>query len=250
MRLRTMDKGMRVYLAPDDYKTMLDAAENREIRMAMKVMARCGLRSVELDFGPHDVRESTNDDVDILFLTIYGKDTKGRDTEGKRRDVWMPRDLYEELEEFRKIVGNSESLGYFPKSTRTLSRYMKKSAENAVLKTGNEDYGYVTNHDFRAYFATNMLLREGVDIETVMELGGWVDRETMDPYIDASFDDIIQDSLADAGLLGEDVVEPEPSPVELLRDEITALRDAVNKLDPRVSVEGQRDDDQPGLDRF
>ena len=245
-----MDKGMRVYLAPDDYKTMLDAAENREIRMAMKVMARCGLRSVELDFGPHDIRESTNSDVDILFLTIYGKDTKGRDTEGKRRDVWMPRDLYDELEEYRKIVGNSESLGYFPKTTRTLSRYMKKSAKNAVLMTGNEDYGHVTNHDFRAYFATNMLLREGVDIETVMELGGWVDRETMDPYIDASFDDIIQDSLADAGVLGEDVVEPEPSPVELLRDEIAALRDAVNKLDPRVSVEEQRDDDQPGLDRF
>jgi len=245
-----MDKGMRVYLAPDDYETMLDAAENREIRMAMKVMARCGLRSNELDFGPHDVRESTNSDVDILFLTVYGKDTKGRDTEGKRRDVWMPRDLFEELEEYRQIVGNSKSLGYFPKTTRTLSRYMKASAENAVLMTDNEDYGHVTNHDFRAYFATNMLLREGVDIETVMELGGWVDRETMDPYIDASFDDIIQDSLADAGLLGEDVVEAEPSPVELLRDEITALREAVNKLDPRVSVEEQRDDDQPGLDRF
>ena len=131
-----------------------------------------------------------------------------------------------------------------------MSRYMKKSADNAVLKTGNEDYQYVTNHDFLAYFATNMLLPDGVDIETVMELGGWEDRDTMDPYIDASFDDIIQDSLADAGLLGEDIVETDPTPVELLRDEITALRDAVNELDPRVSVEEQRDDDQPGLDRF
>lgn len=250
MRLKTLKNGMRVYLSPDDYETMIAAAENRQIKMGMKTMGRMGLRINELDFGPDNVRESTNENVDILFLTIYGKDSKGRDAGGKRRDVWMPRDLYDELEEYRRIKGFSEDLGYFPKSPRTMSRYMKKTAENAVLKTGNEDYGYVTNHDFRAYFATNMLLRENVDVETVMELGGWVDRETMDPYINASFDDIIQDSLAEAGVLGEDVVETEPSPVELLRDEITALREAVNKLDPRVSVEERTDDDQPGLDSF
>lgn len=249
MRLKTLKNGMRVYMSPDDYETMLDAAENREVRMAMKVMGRMGLRINELDFGPDEIRESTNQNVDILFLTVYGKDTKGRDAGGKRRDVWMPRDLYDELEEYRKIEGFSKDIGYFPKTNRTMSRYMSKSAENAVLKTGNEDYGHITNHDFRAYFATNMLLRHKVDIETVMELGGWNDRETMAPYINASFDDIIQDSLADAGVLGDEV-ETEPDPLEMLRQEISALREAVNSIDPRVKVEGPDDDDQSGLDYF
>lgn len=249
MRLKTLDNGMRVYMSPDDYQTMIDSAENRQVRMAMKVQGRCGLRIGELDFGPTDIRESTNDDVDILFLTVYGKDTKSRDTEGKRRDAWMPRDLYEELEEYRRIQGYSEQIGYFPKTRRTMSRYYKESAENAVLKTGNEDYGYVTGHDFRAYFATNMLLRHNVDVETVMELGGWADRDTMDPYINASFDDIIQDSLAAAGVLGDEI-ETKADPLEQLREEIAALRDAIGNLDPRVSIDGPDSDSQQGLDEF
>lgn len=249
MRLKTLGNGMRVYLSPDDFQTMIDSAENRQAEMAMKVMGRCGLRVGELDFGPDDVRESSNEDVDILFLTVYGKDTKDRDTDGKRRDAWLPRDLYQELEQYREIEGLSEQIGYFPKTNRSMSRYIKESAKNAALRTGNDDFREVTAHDFRAYFATNMLLREKVDVEVVMELGGWVDRDTMDPYLNASFDDIIQDELANAGVLG-DSVETEPDQLEQIRREITHLRESLSSLKPRGNIDPLDDDTQAGFDDF
>jgi len=249
MRLKTLENQMRVYMNPDDYQIMLDSAKDRTARMAMRTMGEIGLRVGELDFAWEDIRQSTDDDVDIWFLPIYGKDSKGRDTEGKRRDAWIPKYLKEALGEYKRINNYSDDTPLFPMSTRTVQRRVEKSAENAARKTGNDDFEEITCHDFRAYFATNMALREGVDIETVMELGGWVDRNTMDPYLNASFDDIIQDNLAEAGVLSDDI-ETQPSELELLRQEIAALRDAVEDIDPRVKVAGPRDDQQQGLTDF
>jgi len=250
MRLKSLGNQERVYLNPNDYQTLIDSSDSRRAEIAMRIMGEMGLRVSEVGFSLEDIYESTHPEVGIHFVTIYSKDTSGKTDDGKRRDAWVPNDLLERIEEYYTVTQRPESLPVVGESERTISRDVKESAKIAARKTGNDDFEHVSCHDFRAYFATNMMLREGVDPEVVMELGGWEDRDTMDPYIDASFDDIIQDSLADAGLLGEDIVETDPTPVELLRDEITALRDAVNELDPRVSVEEQRDDDQPGLDRF
>jgi hypothetical protein len=92
-----------------------------------------------------------------------------------------------------------------------------------------------------------MALREGVDIEIVMELGGWESRQTMDPYLNAAFDDIIQHELALAGVLEQDV-DVEVSEYERLRQEIAALREAIEGLDVDVSVD--RPDEQRGLGDF
>jgi hypothetical protein len=93
-----------------------------------------------------------------------------------------------------------------------------------------------------------MALREAVDIEIVMELGGWEDRDSMDPYLDANFDDIIQRELALAGVLDEDV-DTEPTRYDRLREEIRLLREAVEDLDRDLSVP-EREDDQPALADF
>lgn len=249
MRLKTLENQMRVYMSPDDYQVMLDSAENRRAKMAMRCMGEMGLRVGELDFAWQRIRKSTNSDVEIWFLPIYGKDSKSRDTDGKRRDVWVPEDLKDTLEEYKRINNLSDDTSLFPVSTRTIQRDIENSADNAARKTGNDDFEFVTCHDFRAYFATNMALREGVDIETVMELGGWEDRNTMDPYLNASFDDIIQADLAAAGVLSADV-ETEPSELEVVLNELIALREAVNQIDPKVSVEGPSDDSQRGLTDF
>ncbi|WP_179213677.1 site-specific integrase [Halorubrum vacuolatum] len=210
-------------------------------------MGEMGCRISELTFGPDDIRESTHDDVDILFVTIYGKKSKGRGTKGNRRDAWVPRDLYEDLEEYRKIEGFGERAGYFPEDKLSMAHSIKRSAENAVSRTGNDDFQHVTAHDFRVFFATNMMLRERVDPEVVMELGGWEDRDRIDPYLNALFDDVIQDALADAGLFSDEV-DVEPDPLEMLQKEIAQLRDAVNSLDQRLSLDDPRDDSQAGFD--
>lgn len=249
MRLKTLENQMRVYMSPSDYETMLDCADSRRAHLAMRLMGESGLRIGEVsnEVRMDRLRESTHPDVDIWFLRLYGKDTKDRETDGKRRDVWIPQSLKEEMEEFQKSEGRSDDLPLLMKSKRTYQEDITDSAAHAARQTGNEDFGFVTCHDFRAYFATNMLIREGVDSETVMELGGWEDRKSVDPYINASFDDVIQQNLAAAGVLDQDVDTPD-SELEALRKEIALLRDAVEDIDGSVSVD--REDDQVGLSDF
>lgn len=245
MRLKTLGNQMRVYMNPNDYETMIDSAESRRAEVAMRCMGEMGLRVSETNFKMEQVRESSHQDVDILFLTVHGKDTSGENEDGKRRDVWMPRDLYERLQMYQKNENLSDHHPILPLTTRTISRDVKQSAKNAALKTGNEDFNYVSCHDFRAYFATNMLLREGVDVEIVMELGGWVDRETMDPYLNASFDDIIQGGLAEAGVLGDDV-DHVPSDMQLVMSQLQEIKDAIHEIDSSI-LEGDTPGNQAGL---
>lgn len=248
MRLKTLEDEMRVYMNPYDYQHMIDCAENREAEVLMRVMGEMGLRVGECaadHLTMDNIRESTHPDVDIKFLPIYGKDTKDRDTEGKRRDAWVPDDLYQRLKKYQENEGFADDRPVFMMKKRTLQRRVEETRENAAVMADNQDYLHISSHDFRAYFATNMALREGVNPEIVMTLGGWEDRQSMDPYLDASFDDIIQQELAVAGVLDQDV-EVAPTPYEKLRREIHALRQAVEGLDVDVDIP-DRGDDQRGL---
>lgn len=249
MRLKTLENQMRVYMNPYDYETMLESAASRRGRLAMRIMGECSCRVGELSQSLYaeDLRQSTHPDVDLWFLPIRGKDTKARETGGKRRDVWVPQSVREAIGEYRRIENLDPDVPLFPCTTRALQYDVKKAAENAAERTGNDDFEHISAHDFRAYFATNMALREGVDIEIVMELGGWESRQTMDPYLNAAFDDIIQHELALAGVLEQDV-DVEVSEYERLRQEIAALREAIEGLDVDVSVD--RPDEQRGLGDF
>jgi hypothetical protein len=90
-----------------------------------------------------------------------------------------------------------------------------------------------------------MLLREGVDIEVVMEIGGWADRQSMDPYLNASFDDIIQGGLAEAGVLSDDI-DTELSDTQLILKEIQDIKAAFNEIDSSL-IDTQTAPDQAGL---
>lgn len=239
---------MRCYMNPNDYATMIDSAESRRAEVAMRCMGDMGLRVSELSFKMEEIRESSHQDVDILFLTIHGKDTTGETEDGKRRDVWVPRDLYDRLQMYCKNENLSDHHPILPFTTRTISRDVKQSAHNAALKTDNGDFEHVSCHDFRAYFATNMLLREQVDVEVVMELGGWVDRETMDPYINASFDDIIQSALGESGILSEDI-DTEPNEYEIVIEELRNVRAAIEEIDSGL-LDNQKSGNQYGIDDF
>jgi integrase len=240
---------MRVYMSPQDYQTMLDCADSRRAHLAMRLMGEASLRCGEVvdEVYMDRLHQSTNPDVDLWFLPISGKDTKDRDTDGKHRKVWIPQSLKEEMEEYQRTEGRSGDVSLFLRARKTIRRDIKTTAEHAAEKTGDDDFSHISSHDFRAYFATNMFLREGVDLETVMELGGWEDRRAMDPYLNASFDDMIQQSLADAGVLDQDV-DAEESELEKIRQELAALREAVENIDPSVTVE--REEEQAGLSEF
>jgi len=191
MHLKTLENQIWVYLNPSDYDTMLECAPSRRARLAMRIMGECSCRASELTqtICAEDLRQSTHPDVDLWFLPIRRKDTKDRDTEEKQRDVWVPQSVRDAITEYRRAETLAADVPLFPCSTRTLRMSVKTAAENAAEKTGNEDFEYVSARDFRAYFATNMALREGVDTEIVRKLGGWESRDAMGPYLNAEYDD-------------------------------------------------------------
>jgi hypothetical protein len=92
--------------------------------------------------------------------------------------------------------------------------------------------------------ATNMMLREGVDPEVVMEIGGWEDRQTIDPYLNASFDDVIQDGLAEAGVID---VEGRTTELEKIQQQLVTIREAIKNIDARA-MPAESDSTQVGLD--
>ncbi len=249
MRLKQMKKQMRVYMNPQDYDTMIDCADSRRAEVAMRCMGEMGLRVSEVaDLKMEHIRESTHEDVDILFLTVHGKDTSGDSEDGKRRDVWLPRDLYGRLQTYASNENRSDSHPLILKSKRTIQSDIEASREHAVRKTGNGDFGCVSCHDFRAYFATNMLLREGVDVEVLMEIGGWKDRDSMDPYINASFDDIIQAGLGEAGVVADDI-DTRPSEMQRVLDELGEIKMAINEIDSSI-IRNESPPEQSGLVDF
>lgn len=192
-----MQNQYRVYLHPRDYETVLENAVNETAHLAIRLCGEASLRVGEAaKIRLRDVRTSTELDVPIRFLSVKGKDTSGKSKDGKLREVPIDPDLYQEFNVFalsRAHAGEIESvddqlIGF---SKRTVQKYIKQSAEAAAAATGNDDYAKISAHDFRAYFATTSLVRKGLNPRIVMEVGGWKDYKSIQPYLNAAFDDII-----------------------------------------------------------
>jgi len=56
--------------------------------------------------------------------------------------------------------------------------------ENAATKRVMRISWILTTHDNRAYYATNMIRRLGVDKEIVKSMGGWSSDKAIEPYLD------------------------------------------------------------------
>lgn len=249
MRLKELENQTRVYMNPDDYDIMIESADSRRAEIAMRCMGEMGLRRGEVNrIKMGQIRESTHRDVEILFIPVWGKDTTGKSENGKRRDAWLPRDLKDRLHTYVETENLSANIPILPISKKTVWNDVSASAKHAAVKTGNDDFNHISPHDFRAYFATNMLLRKGVDVEIVMELGGWSDRKSMDPYLNASFDDIIQGGLFKAGLLSDEV-EVQPSEMEVVIDELRGIKSAINEIDASI-LNNETPSEQTGLVDF
>ncbi|MDZ5811486.1 hypothetical protein U4E84_09020 [Halorubrum sp. AD140] len=111
---------------------------------------------------------------------------------------------------------------------------IKEAARNTAVKTGNEDYEHVRSHDFRAFYATHMVRRLGVDKELVM--GGWGSHEAIEPYLATSLPRDLQNELARTGVLERDV--PTPS----RRDDLGKILDRLSNIKAALELDAVVDD--------
>lgn len=206
-----MDEEVRVYMAPYEYETYLDHCDRRE-RLASRIIAESSPRIgktaklVRDDFFvPDDPR------VELAFVrlretkdTTEGENTLG----GKTRVSWVPWDLYEEVQQYCDDEGIEGDDAIFNITADWLGKQIKKAAEATAVATGDSDYEHLRSHDLRAYYATNMVRRLGVNIEVVMEMGSWDSRKAIEPYLASPLPRDLQDELARAGVVQKDVPAP------------------------------------------
>lgn len=233
-----MKKEVRVYLAPYEYKTYLDHCDRRE-RLASRIIAESSPRIgktanlIRNDFFvPDDPR------VELAFVRLREtKDTtKGKNTlGGKARVSWVPWDLYEEVQQYCDDEGIEGDDEIFDITTKWLGDKIKEAAEATAVATGNSDYEHVRSHDLRAYYATNMVRRLGVNIEVVMEMGSWDSRKAIEPYLASPLPRDLQDELARTGVVQKEV--PTPPRQDEFGKILTRLEQIERALDLRGVVD-------------
>lgn len=202
MRLKKQGGGRwRCHLTPKDYQTVLDHAPHDAARIAMRLGGECGLRVSEtVDMHLADIKMASTGEAECMLAVPHGKDTTGKLEGGKYRETYLPWDLHGAILSYAKKQRVSAQEPLLGVVSRTIQNWVKRAGESAAQATGEADYRKVSSHDFRAYFATTLLVREGMSKEVVKAVGGWESDETMKPYIAAPADDIIIDEFKRVGI--------------------------------------------------
>ena len=151
----------------------------REI--AIQLMGECGLRASEVSY-PTNEKLRWSGPGECWLLEVRGKNTKG----GNRtiRDAWVPESVAESIHRYasERDFDNEES--WIDVSTGTVRRWVRDAAVSVSARMGDERWSNVSSHDLRRSWATYHLVERGVDVRTMMAIGGWSSYSAIEPYLD------------------------------------------------------------------
>lgn len=182
--VRVDDSGgeVKAWISRDEL-SQLERAAGRvgwEREIAIELMGRCGLRASEVPIPCNDgLRWS--EDGECWLLEVRGKNTKG----GAKatRDVWIPNDVEDDLRKFSRERGLDTTEPFVDYSVPSIRRWVKEAAEGVATRTGNDRWTHLSSHDLRRSWATYHLVERGVDVRTMMAIGGWSDYSAIEPYL-------------------------------------------------------------------
>jgi integrase len=161
--------GFKIWLSDDEVAALLEQCSDLEVRIAIELGVRCGLRSSEiLTVAPKDVVDT---DAGWMLRVPAGKGEKYRETP-------MPESLALRvltLGDMRDEDGDVPVITVA--STRSLRRWITHLREALADRTGDDGWLELTMHDLRRTWATNCA-EAGVDPLLVIDWGGWSDLET------------------------------------------------------------------------
>jgi hypothetical protein len=153
----------------------------------------------ELLYGQFEKRETP--EGEYWIVKVQAKDSTDREAATRPRAVFVPEDIMEEVHRYADRHNIDEDDQLFACSKRTIQRDVTRSAANAAIATGDQEFRKVSAHDLRRYFATHLLFRHQVPSAVVRVLGGWKSDEAMFEYLVLP-DDVLFERLGEVGLLG------------------------------------------------
>lgn len=137
------------------------------------------------------------EDTKIAVVKIRNaKDTTDSDNgDGLDRFSWCPMWLYEEIEAWCEAEGIGEDEAIYPDSPSKYGKEIRRLRTQLAEQTGEDDWLEVTSHDFRRFYATNMVRRLNVPKPLVKYMGSWNSPGSMQPYLEARIPIDIQNEL-------------------------------------------------------
>jgi len=200
MRLESTSKPdqYHVWMTDDELEDLRRAAGNHRDDLVIQLGGYVGLRAFEIpQIRPKHVKRT--DDGDHYRLRVpEGKDTTGNG--GKPRDAYLPKEVEGDIHRYQNAeeIGRDEPL--VDLSERGIRAIVKRTAERAADKTGDDDFRYVSSHDLRRRFAQRLLVDEQVNPRVVMQVGGWDSFQAIEPYLNAPTPDVVNEAFEEAGL--------------------------------------------------
>jgi len=155
-------------------------AADWEREIAVQLMGRCGLRADEVNYATRD-RLRWSSSGNVWLLEVQGKDTSGG--EGKIRDAWVPEEVGENFQRFVSERDRDGDEPFVSVTTPSVRRWVRE-ASDAIADGGHgERWRKVSSHDLRRSWATYHMVERGVDVRTMMSIGGWSDYSAIEPYL-------------------------------------------------------------------
>jgi len=198
MRKERTKSGFKVWLTDDDLEALRRAAASRRDDLIIQFGGFVGLRAFEIpQVQPQHVRR-VDDGQHYRLRVPEGKDTKHG--EGEPRNAYLPSDLERDLYQFARDQGLEDDDPFVDLSPGGVRAVVRRTAEAAADRTGDDDFRDVSSHDLRRRFAQRLLVDEGINPRVVMAVGGWSSFQAIEPYLNAPTETVVNEAFDDAGL--------------------------------------------------
>jgi len=198
MRKERAKDGFNVWLTDDDLEALRRAAASRRDDLIIQLGGYVGLRAFEIpQVQPRHVRRA--DDGEHYRLRVpEGKDTKHG--KGEPRNAYLPSDVERDLYQFARDHDLADDDPYVDLTPGGLRAVVRRTAEAAADRTGDEDFRDVSSHDLWRRFAQRLLVDEGINPRVVMAVGGWSSFQAIEPYLNAPSEDVVNQAFEEVEL--------------------------------------------------
>ena len=198
MRKDRTKSGFKCWLTDDEVEDLRRAAASRRDDLIIQLGAFVGLRAFEVpQVQPRHVKRREGGDHYRLRVE-EGKDT--RTGEGEPRDAYLPADVERDLYQFQRDRDLADDEAYVDLSPGGVRAVVRRTADAAADRTGDEDFRDVSSHDLRRRFAQRLLVDEGMNPRVVMAVGGWSSFSAIEPYLNEPSPDVVDEAFASVDL--------------------------------------------------
>jgi integrase len=198
MRKERTGSGFKVWLTDDEIEQLRRAAGSRRDDLIIQLGAFVGLRAFEIpQVTPGHVRRAGDGDHYRLRVP-RGKDTKTG--EGAPRNAYLPADVERDLYQYQRDAGLDDDDPYVDLTAGGVRAVVRRTADAAAERTGDDDFQDVSSHDLRRRFAQRLLVDHGMNPRVVMNVGGWSSFGAIEPYLNEPTEEVVNNAFEDVDL--------------------------------------------------